>query len=370
MSVNPFPRICGLLLLTLVGCSRQAAQTSTTPAIGLSISTLNNPFFVSLRDGAQAEAQALGLRLITVDAQNDPARQIASVEDLIQKKVAVILLNPTDSDAVANVVKEAQAAGIKVISLDRAVNGAEVAAHIASDNVAGGRMAAEFLIKKIGGKGNIVELEGIPGSSAARERGAGFESGLKSTADVKLVTAQPADFDRAKGLTVMENVLQRNRDIQGVFAQNDEMALGAVRALEEAGLKNVPVVGFDATPDALAAVKAGKLAATIQQKPDLIGKLGVDAAKRLIEAQTVEQKIPVPLVLISQVQNSGPAILSCNRRAAGIGLTLLDPRMEDRVCTPMSASNRSGSSIAARSTGESPSTIRLSIFSDRRPYRS
>lgn len=105
MSVNPFPRICGLLLLTLVGCSRQAAQTSTTPAIGLSISTLNNPFFVSLRDGAQAEAQAQGLRLITVDAQNDPARQIASVEDLIQKKVAVILLNPTDSDAVANVVR-------------------------------------------------------------------------------------------------------------------------------------------------------------------------------------------------------------------------------------------------------------------------
>src|SRR5262249_24610341 len=138
-------------------------------AVGLSISTLNNPFFVALRDGARAEAGSRNIKLLTVDAQNDPAKQIADVEDLIQKKVRVILINPTDSDAVANAVKQAIAAGVKVISLDRRVNGAEVSAHIASDNVAGGRMAAEFLVNKLGGIANIVELEGIPGSSAARE---------------------------------------------------------------------------------------------------------------------------------------------------------------------------------------------------------
>ena len=170
--------------------------------------SLNNPFFVALRDGAQAEASKDGINLITVDAQDDPAKQIASVEDLIQKKVKVILINPTDSDAVANVVKQATAAGIAVVSLDRSVNGAEVASHIASDNVAGGKLAAEFLLEKLGGKGNLVELEGVPGTSAARERGQGFHSVVDGKDGVKLVARQPADFDRAKGLSVTENILQ------------------------------------------------------------------------------------------------------------------------------------------------------------------
>jgi ribose transport system substrate-binding protein len=282
------------------GTSGSTAAVSGAGTVGLSISTMDNPFFVALRDGAQAEAKAAGINLITVDAQNDAAKQIAGVEDLIQKKVLVILLNPTDSDAVANVVKEATAAGIKVISLDRAVNGAEVSSHIASDNVAGGKMAGEFLLNKLGGKGNLVELEGIPGSSAARERGEGFDSVIAGRPGVKLVAKQPANFDRAQGLSVMENILQGNKDIQGVFAQNDEMALGAARAIEEAGLKNVAIVGFDATADGVAAVKAGKLAATVQQKPELIGKMGVDTARLLIDGKPVDRNIPVPLALVTQ----------------------------------------------------------------------
>ena len=299
-------------LIALIACSNKgpdtgprgtAVSTAAVPGavtIGLSISTMNNPFFVALRDGAQAAAKAAGINLITVDAQNDAAKQIAGVEDLIQKKVPVLLLNPTDSDAVANVVREATAAGIKVISLDRAVNGADVSSHIASDNEAGGRMAAEFLLQKVGGKGNWVELEGIPGSSAARERGQGFDSAIADKPGVKLVAKQSASFDRAQGLTVMENILQGNKDIQAVFAQNDEMALGAERAIEEAGLKNVDIVGFDATADAVAAVKAGKLAATVQQKPELIGKMGVDTAQLLIEGKSVNRNIPVPLALVTQ----------------------------------------------------------------------
>jgi ribose transport system substrate-binding protein len=282
------------------GAAAPAGAVAGTATVGLSISTMDNPFFVALRDGAQAEAKAVGLNLITVDAQNDPAKQIAGVEDLIQKRVPVILLNPTDSDAVANVVKEATAADIKVISLDRAVNGAAVSAHIASDNAAGGRMAGEFLLKKLGGKGNLVELEGIPGSSAARERGQGFDAAIAGQPGVKLIARQPANFDRAQGLSVLENILQENKNIQGVFAQNDEMALGAARALAAAGLKNVAIVGFDATPDAVAAVKAGELAATVQQKPALIGKMGVDAAKLLIEGKPVDRNIPVPLALVTQ----------------------------------------------------------------------
>jgi ribose transport system substrate-binding protein len=294
-----------LLAMGLVACSKQgpdmrSESASTQPTIGLSISTLNNPFFVSLRDGAQAEAQAKGIKLITVDAEDDPAKQIAGVEDLIQKRIKVLLINPTDSDAVANVVKEATAAGIKVISLDRRVNGAEVSAHVGSDNETGGKMAAEFLEKKIAGNGNVVELEGTPGSSAARERGEGFDSVIDGQPDVKVIARQPADFDRAKGLSVMENILERSKNVQGVFAQNDEMALGAIRAIEEDGLKNVVVVGFDATADGVAAVKAGKLAGTVQQKPELIGKMGVDAAQLLIEGKPVDKEIPVPLALVTE----------------------------------------------------------------------
>lgn len=306
------PLLIGLLAAGLVACSKQgpdtaAADASAAPAaaaggntVGLAISTLNNPFFVALKDGAEAEAKTQGITLITVDAQNDPAKQISNIEDLIQKKVKVILINPADSDAVAGVVKQATDAGIKVVSLDRSVNGAEVTSHIASDNKAGGKLAAEFLLEKIGGKGNIVELEGIPGSSAARERGEGFNAGITGKTDVKVVAKQPADFDRAKGLSVMENILQGNKNIVGVFAHNDEMALGAIKAIEAAGVKNVVVVGFDATPDAVAAVKEGKMAATVQQKPDLIGKMGVDTAKQVIDGKPVEKSIPVPLDLVKQ----------------------------------------------------------------------
>lgn len=303
------PLLIGLLATGLIACSKQGPDTQVAVeptavagqlSVGLAISTQNNPFFVALRDGADAEAKAQGVKLITVDAQDDSAKQISNIEDLIQKKVQVILINPADSDAVAGVVKEAVKAGIKVVSLDRSVNGAEVSAHIASDNVAGGKMAAEFLLEKIGSKGNIVELEGIPGSSAARERGQGFHSVVDGKADLKLVAKQAADFDRAKGLSVMENILQGNKDVKGVFAHNDEMALGAFKAIEAAGLKNVVVVGFDATPDAVNAVKAGQLAATVQQKPELIGKMGVDTALRLSKGEAVAKFIPVPLDLVKQ----------------------------------------------------------------------
>ncbi len=303
------PLLASLLSFGIAACSKQGpdsapaaasepAAATSTATVGLAVSTLNNPFFVSLRDGAEAEAKKEGINLITVDAQDDPAKQQASVEDLIQKKVNVILINPTDSAAVANVVKEATSKGIKVVSLDRSVTGADVSAHIASDNVAGGKMAGEFLLEKLGGKGNIVELEGIAGSSAARERGQGFHQVVDGKADVKLLAKQPADFDRAKGLSVMENIIQGNKGIQGVFAHNDEMALGAVKAIQAAGLKNVVVVGFDATADAVAAVKGGTLAATVQQQPELIGQYGVQTAKKLIAGQPVDKFIPVPLNLV------------------------------------------------------------------------
>ena len=172
--------------------------------------------------------------------------------------------------------------------------------HGVTYNVAGGKMAAEYLLEKIGNQGDVVELEGIPGASAARERGQGFHDVIDQAKDVKVVGRQPADFDRAKGLSVMENILQANKNVKGVFAHNDEMALGAVQALEAAGMKDVTVVGFDATDDAVNAVKAGKMSATVAQKPELIGKTAVDAAKKIIDGQPVDKALPVPLDLVKQ----------------------------------------------------------------------
>ena len=296
--------------MILAACGQQQAQApanasgstaaATGDTVGLAISTQNNPFFVSLKQGAESEAEKLGLKLVVVDAADDSGKQAAGVDDLLQQKVKVLLINPTDSEAAAASVNRAAKAGIPVISIDRSVQGAKVTAHVASDNVAGGRMAAEFIVKQLAGGGEMVELEGIPGSSAARERGQGFHEVMDAQQAVKIVAKQPADFDRTKGLTVMENILQSHPNVKAVFAHNDEMALGAVRALQAANKKDVIVVGFDATDDAQAAVKAGTMTATIAQKPVKIGELGVDTAYKIINGEKVEENIPVELELITQ----------------------------------------------------------------------
>lgn len=304
----------GLLLLTLMmvvlaACSTKAPETSDSKKegekdeaikIGLSISTLNNPFFVSLKEGAEAEAKAAGAEIIVVDAQNDSAKQVSDIEDLIQKGIDVLLVNPTDSAAVTAAIESANSSDIPVITVDRSADGGEVVAHIASDNVAGGQMAGDFILEKLGNKGKVVELEGIAGSSAARERGEGFHKSIDAVSDITVVAKQAADFDRAKGLSVMENILQANKDIQAVFAHNDEMALGAVEALQAAGLKDVLVVGFDATEDAVKAVEAGTMAATVAQKPNVIGEQGVKTAVKVAAGEKVDEFIPVELELIKK----------------------------------------------------------------------
>ena len=219
---------------------------------------------------------------------------------MIQKKVSVIIINPTDSAAIVSAVESANKANIPVITVDRASNGGKVVSHIASDNIKGGSMAAEYILKTLGNKGNIVELQGIAGTSAARDRGKGFHNIVDGKDGVKVVASQPADFDRAKGLKVMENILQGNKDIQAVFAHNDEMALGALSAIQASGKNNILVVGFDATDDAVKAVKDGKMAATVAQKPDLIGKTALETALKVAKGEKVEASIPVELELITK----------------------------------------------------------------------
>jgi ribose transport system substrate-binding protein len=278
-----------------------AAPAMEEYTLGLVISTLNNPFFVTLRDGAQAAADAAGAKLIVVDAQDDSAKMTAGIEDLINKKVSALLINPTDSDAVVPSIQKANEAGIPVFTVDRGANGGTVVSHIASDNVAGGRMAAEFLCNAIGGKGNVVELQGIAGSSAARDRGQGFNDYMAASCkDAVIVAQQTANFNRDEGLSVFENILQAQPEIAAVFAHNDEMILGAIQAAEAANREGIVFVGFDAVDDAVAAVKDGKLAATVAQQPDLMGKLSVETALKYLGKTSVDANIPVDLSLVTK----------------------------------------------------------------------
>ena len=289
-----------LVIGALTACgAKEEAQTEETQKIGLVVSTLNNPFFVTLQEGAKSKAEELGYELIVLDSQNDPSKEIANVEDLVTRGVSAILINPTDSDAVVNSVRAANEANIPVITLDRGANGGDVVCHIASDNVAGGKMAGEFIVGKFAEGAKLVELEGLAGTSAARDRGKGFNEAIEGKEGFEVVAKQVADFDRTKGLEVMENILQAQPEIDAVFAHNDEMALGALQAIEASG-KEIMVVGFDATEDAVNSVKEGKMAATVAQQPEMIGALGVETAGKIIAGETVEQFIPVDLKLVTE----------------------------------------------------------------------
>ena len=294
--------VTGTMLMTMGGCNaitidgeENVREGSSGNVIGFSVSTLNNPFFVTLTEGAKKAASEKNVELVVVDAGDDAAKQTSDIEDLVSRNVGVLIVNPVDSDAVAPAVKSAMSKGIKVIAVDRGVNGVDVDCQIASDNVAGARMATEYLMELVGEGVKVAELQGVPGASAAIDRGEGFHQVADKS--LQVAASQTANFNRAEGMTVMENILQSDGTIKGVFAHNDEMALGAVEAVAASG-KDIKIVGFDATDDAQKAVKDGKMAATVAQKPDKMGETAIETAVKIMAGETVEKSIPVEVELI------------------------------------------------------------------------
>ncbi|MFB6670973.1 substrate-binding domain-containing protein [Streptomyces sp. NPDC056390] len=274
-------------------------SSGTSTKLGLSVSTLNNPFFVQMKAGAQAEAKKEGVKLTVTDAQNDASQQANQLQNFTSEGMSSVIVNPVDSDAVGPAVRGANKADIPVVAADRGVNKAKTATLVASDNVAGGRQAAKTLADKLGGSGKIVILQGTAGTSASRERGQGFAEGIKAYPGIKVVAKQPADFDRTKGLDVMTNMLQANGGVDGVFAENDEMALGAIKALGSKAGKSVAVVGFDGTPDGLKAVEAGTLYASVAQQPKELGRIAVQNAVRAAKDKKVAEMVKVPVKVVT-----------------------------------------------------------------------
>lgn len=299
------PILLGMLLIfQITGCGIVIEGEGTGSSggekngtIGLSISTQNNPFFVTLAEGAKKAADSAGVQLTIVDAGDDATKQVSDIEDLVSKNISVLIVNPVDSDAISGAVAAAKSNGVAVISVDRVVNNVEIDCQIASDNVEGARMATQYIVDKLGEGIKVAELQGTSGASAAIDRSEGFHKVADSKLNV--VASQTANFNRTEGMSVMENMLQADGDIKAVFAANDEMALGAVEAISGAG-KNVLVVGFDATDDAIAAVKAGRMAATVAQQPELIGSTAVENAVNLINGVSIPSSIPVEVTLITK----------------------------------------------------------------------
>ncbi|MBC7560955.1 MAG: substrate-binding domain-containing protein [Dermatophilaceae bacterium] len=294
--------VSGLAILPLAACNRTSPSTSATGSsakkITLAVSTLNNPFFVSLKDGAVAEAKAEGVTLNVVDAQNDAATQANQLANAQSQNVQAVIVNPVDSDGAGAPVKALNTAKVPVIAVDRTVNGATVASFIASDNIGGGKQAAAELGKQLGGKGDIIVLQGTAGTSAARDRGRGFTEGMKAFPGIKIVATQTANFDRTQGLDVTTNLVQAHPGVAGIFAQNDEMALGAIKALGAKAGKAVKLCAFDGTADGVAAVKAGTLNCTVAQLPSELGKLAVQQAVKALTGKA-DANVPVKTTVIT-----------------------------------------------------------------------
>ena len=294
-----------LLCTSLTACNRDsggnnAAGDSANKSITFALSTQANSFMVKMREGAQKKADELGLTINFQDASDDSATQANQLANAAATGAGAVIVNPTDSDAMAPAVKQLTDAKIPVVAVDRAVNNAEVSSYIASDNVGGGKQAAKALSEAIHGEGEILVLQGKTGSSASRERGQGFDEGLKDSPNIKVVAKQTAEFERVKGLDVTTNLLQAHPNVKAIFAENDEMALGAIEALGDKAGKDVIVVGFDGVEDALKAIKEGTMYASIAQQPADMAAQAVVEASKLLKGESATKEMQVDVVTVTK----------------------------------------------------------------------
>jgi ribose transport system substrate-binding protein len=308
-------RIVGIVAMAAaasaqVGCNRQS-ETGSIPArprVAFVMKTLNHPFFLDMKRGADEAAGRLGIELVVQAAERelDVEKQMQIVENLIQTGVQALCVTPSGSKEIVSALAKANRAGIPVVIADTRVDPAAATAagltlgtFIGSDNYEGGRLAGQFLVKHTGGRAKVGILEGIPGHETGDSRLRGFRDGVAAARGISIVASQPANWERDQGFTVFQNMLQAHPEIDAVFACSDLMALGAVEAIAAANRTgSIRVVGFDALDDARIAIDAGQMVASVAQSPREMGRLAVESAVKLIRGENVpaEQKVPIELV--------------------------------------------------------------------------
>jgi ribose transport system substrate-binding protein len=292
----------------LTAACNRGGPAVARPTVALVVKTLNNQFFIDMEAGARAAADSLGLELVVQapEREIDVERQMQIVENLIQRKVQVLMLVPNGSREIVPAVVKANAAKIPVITVDTRVDaqtlkadGGTVATFIGSDNEDGGRMAGAFLVEQRGGNAKVAVLEGVPGHETADARLRGFRAAMAAAPGMIIVASQPANMERDQAFNVTQNILQAHPDITALFACNDVMALGALEAIAAAHRSGaISVVGFDAQDDARKAITEKRMAATIAQNPREMGRLAVITAMRLIKGEPVPAEQPVAISLV------------------------------------------------------------------------
>jgi ribose transport system substrate-binding protein len=298
------------VILAFIACQRGNDTKTEGPSVALVMKTLNNPYFIDMQKGAEAEAKKLGLNLIIQAAERevDVEKQMQIIENLIQTQVDVICVTPSGSKEIVPAIVKANQKDIPVIVLDTRVDstslaesGGRIETFIGSDNFQGGRIAGEYIIKKLGENGNVVLLEGIPGHETGDARLNGFHSVIDSHPGIKILTSQTANWERDQGFNVFQNIMQSYPEVQALFACSDLMALGAIEAISAAGRSGeIIVVGFDALNDAREAIRAGKMDASIAQHSDEMGKIAIESAKQLLDGKKIPRYLPVKIDLITK----------------------------------------------------------------------
>ncbi len=278
-----------------------AAQAADTYVVTMKGPAAGNPYWAAFEQGAKAKGKELGVEVIVVSppSETDVQAQIGQVEDLIAQKVAGIAIAPTDPAALAPVVDQAKEAGVKVVFVDGAGTNKDVP-FIGTNNLAGGKLAGEFMCKQLKSGSEVAILQGVMTTTNGADRYNGAKAALEGCG-LKVVAEQPADWDRAKGQSVTETILTGNPNIKGIFGSNDNMALGAVEALKAAAkLKDVMVVGYDANPDAAKSILAGELTASVAQAPQKMAGMGIQALVDLKAGKEVPMVTDPGTVLVTK----------------------------------------------------------------------
>jgi len=299
-----------LLLILAVNCQRNQQRNTDKPTIAFIMKTLNNPFFIDMQQGAKKAADSLDVNLIIQAAERevDVERQLQIVENMIQRKVSAICISPSGSREIVPGIVKANRAGIPVFVVDTRVDsetmqeaGGHITTFIGSDNEDGGRLAAEYIIDKLEGKGKVAVLEGIPGHETGDARLRGFTETVGNEPGIEIVTSQTANWERSQGFIVFQNILQSDPDVEALFACNDMMALGAVEAIKAAGKTGeIIVVGFDAVEDSREAIQEGVMDATIAQHPYMMGYIAVEKVVEKLKNKSIQDEIPVKIELINR----------------------------------------------------------------------
>ncbi|WP_003542265.1 sugar ABC transporter substrate-binding protein [Desulfotomaculum nigrificans] len=299
------------MMFMVVGCGGSQPTTGDTKkedkaaadkkiTVGVVLKASNSDYWKIVTAGAEQAGKDLGVdvKVMGPNAETDITGQVSMIEDQITKKVSALVVAPSQPSSAIPIFDKAKAANIPVILADTDAPWDSKVSFVGTGNLAGGKMGGEYLAKKLGKGAKVVIIRGALGDSTHDERANGAKEALEA-AGVQIISIQPANSDRAMAMSVMENILQANPNVQGVFATNDEMALGALQALAAKKMQ-IPVVGFDGSPDALKSIAEGKLDASVAQSPFNIGKMSVEAAVKAAKGETVEKRIDTGTEIINK----------------------------------------------------------------------